>query len=263
MRVRLAFAVAAHLEPEILLVDEVLAVGDVAFQKKCLGKMDDVAKEGRTVLFVSHNLGAVHSLCERALLLEEGQKKLDAPVEEVIGWYLFQTESSTGEVVWSPDDEDSPVSPEIRLKKVRLLNSRGLVQSTVGIQQPIQVCIEYDVLKLLPSIHVGIRLLSALGEVVFATTDEAAWPAQRPCGYYTSVCSIPGNFLNTGQYQIAVSAGIKGVRAFLPSRQVITFLVAETASSEKWPGIIRPDLAWEVRTNDKGVKSMDFGENEN
>jgi len=124
MRVRLAFAVAAHLEPEILVIDEVLAVGDAAFQKKCLGKMGNVAKEGRTVLFVSHSLGTVRSLCGRAVLLEEGQKKLDAPVEEVIGWYLFQIESSTGEVLWSPDDEDSPVSPEIRLHAVRLSNSK-------------------------------------------------------------------------------------------------------------------------------------------
>jgi len=253
MYVRLAFSVAAHLEPEILLVDEVLAVGDAAFQKKCLGKMGDVAKQGRTVLFVSHSLGAVRSLCGRAILLEEGQKKFDAPVEEVIGSYLFQIESSTGEVLWSPDDEDSPVSPEIRLDAVRLLNSKGRVQSTFGVEQPIQVCVEYEVLKRLSSMRIGIQLLSAIGEVVFATTDEQAWPVERPCGNYASVCTIPGNFLNTGQYHIAVAVGVKRQGTLLPLRNVLIFTVAETtnltSSGGKWPGIVRPDLRWEVRAN--------------
>lgn len=253
MYVRLAFSVAAHLEPEILLVDEVLAVGDAAFQKKCLGKMGDVAKQGRTVLFVSHSLGAVRSLCGRAVLLEEGQKKFDAPVEEVIGWYLFQIESSTGEVLWSPDDENSPVSPEIRLDAVRLLNSKGLVQSTFGVEQPIQVCVEYEVLKRLSSMRIGIQLLSVIGEVVFATTDEQAWPVERPCGHYASVCTIPGNFLNIGQYHIAVAVGVKRQGTLLPLRNVLIFTVAETtnftSSGGKWPGIVRPDLRWEVRVN--------------
>jgi len=249
MRVRLAFAVAAHLEPEILVIDEVLAVGDAAFQKKCLGKMGNVAKEGRTVLFVSHSLGSVRSLCGRGVLLEEGQKKLDAPVDEVIGRYLFQIESSTGEVLWSLDDEGSPVSPEMRLRTVRLLNSKGQVQSTFGIQQPIQVCIEYDVLQPLFSMRIGIQLLSSIGEVIFATTDEQAWAVERPRGNYTSVCTIPGNFLNTGQYHIAVGAGVRGKGMFLPLRNVLIFTVAETTtltiSGEKWPGIVRPDLRWE------------------
>jgi len=253
MHVRLAFAVAAHLEPEILLVDEVLAVGDAAFQKKCLGKMGNVAQEGRTVLFVSHSLGAVRSLCRRAVLLEEGQKKLDSPVEEVIGGYLFQIESSTGEIRWSPDDEDSPVSPEIRLEVVRLLNSKGQVQSTFGIEHPIQVCVEYEVLKPLFSMRIGIQLLSAVGDIVFATTDEQAWAVERPRGRYTSVCTIPRNFLNTGQYHIAVGVGIKGKRMFLPLRNVINFTVAETTTlttyGERWPGIVRPDLRWEVHAN--------------
>lgn len=224
--------------------------------------MDDVTKEGRTVLFVSHNLGAVRSLCERAVLLKEGQKELDAPVEEVIGWYLFQTESSTGEVHWAPDDEGSPVSQEIRLRNVRLLNSKGLVQATFGIHQPIQVCIEYDVLKPLFSMRIGIQLLSAIGEVIFATTDEQAWAVERPCGHYTSICTIPGDFLNTGQYYIAVGVGFKGRGMLLPSWKVLTFSIAETTSKEKWLDLIRHDLRWEVRANHSGLESMDFGESE-
>ncbi len=147
MYMRLAFSVAAHLEPEILLVDEVLAVGDAAFQKKCLGKMGQVAGEGRTVLFVSHNMGAIQALCSRSILLADGRIVEDGPSNQVVQSYLNRSYGDiekTGEVSWSGED-NAPGGGEVRLQSIRLLSSIGQVQDHFNVKDPIQIEFTYQV----------------------------------------------------------------------------------------------------------------------
>jgi lipopolysaccharide transport system ATP-binding protein len=146
MYVRLAFAVAAHLEPEILVVDEVLAVGDAQFQKKCLGKMSAVVEEGRTVLFVSHNMGIIRSLCSQTILLVDGQIARYDQTNDVINYYLSDASQvvSGGEISWDP--ENAPGSDELRLFRIRLLGNQGKPQSTFDVEQPIKVEITYRLL---------------------------------------------------------------------------------------------------------------------
>ena len=141
MYMRLAFAVAANLEPEILVVDEVLAVGDSAFQKKCLGKMSDVAAAGRTVLFVSHSLVSVNALCTRAILLHQGNVLKDGNAPDVVGEYVALGRNHTGEVLWmSPDD--APGGDRLRLRGVRII-SQGQVTGDVDITQDVHIEFDY------------------------------------------------------------------------------------------------------------------------
>jgi lipopolysaccharide transport system ATP-binding protein len=161
MRVRLAFAVAAHLEPEILLVDEVLAVGDVAFQKKCLGKMGDVAKEGRTVLFVSHNMHAVRNLCARAMLLEEGRKVADGDVDDVMAVYLSDTEQQPEATIDLP-----PGRPGIPMvgRRLRFLGADGIPKTVFRMKEKWRMILEFELFQSLPHVigAVGIRTVTGI-----------------------------------------------------------------------------------------------------
>ena len=146
MYLRLAFAVAAHLQPDILIVDEVLAVGDAAFQRKCLGKMGDVAKQGRTVLFVSHNMGAVRSLCTRALVFSAGRVEFDGLTDEAISYYLTKTAARAGDgeglIVF---EGDADPTAEVALRAIRLTDSVGQVRAFLRRRRPIRVEIDYEV----------------------------------------------------------------------------------------------------------------------
>jgi lipopolysaccharide transport system ATP-binding protein len=199
MYLRLAFAVAAHLEPEILLVDEVLAVGDAQFQKKCLNKMQDVGHEGRTVLFVSHNMPAIIRLCERTILLDEGKVLLDGPSHQVVTAYLKSGLGTTAVREW-PDPAKAPSSDAIRLCAVRVRTEDGLVKDTFDIRHPVGIEMEYDVLKpghvLLPHY----TLHNAEGVLLFVAVDQdPAWRrCPRPAGRYVSTSWIPGNLLAEG-----------------------------------------------------------------
>ena len=146
MRVRLAFSVAAHLEPEILLIDEVLSVGDAAFQRKSLGKMEEVSKRGRTVMFVSHNMGAVRSLCTRGLLMKDGQLHMDDEVDRVINAYLTSENVSTdGKVVFS--EREIPKESEFGILGVELVSSSGEVKSTFAIDESFEIQIRYKIIE--------------------------------------------------------------------------------------------------------------------
>ncbi|HEY0084154.1 MAG TPA: polysaccharide ABC transporter ATP-binding protein, partial [Pyrinomonadaceae bacterium] len=146
MYLRLAFAVAAHLEPEILIVDEVLAVGDSAFQKKCLNKMQDVGQEGRTVIFVSHNMPAVTRLCPRAIMLGQGQILADGPTPKVIHMYLDSGLGMAAAREW-PESSNAPGDDFVRLRAVRVRDGQGEVSETMEIRQPVTIEIEYEVLR--------------------------------------------------------------------------------------------------------------------
>jgi lipopolysaccharide transport system ATP-binding protein len=252
MSMRLAFSVAAHLEPEILLVDEVLAVGDAAFQKKCLGKMGDVAQEGRTVLFVSHNMGAIRSLCGRAIWVNQGQIFMDGDPSQIISNYLSATVSQSGEgqIVWD-NDFDAPGGEELKLRAIRLIGPEGKVLSLFEVEKPIHIEISYEVKKLLRGMRIHLSLLTPQGEVAFQSTDYKIRPEQVNPGYYRSVCTIPGELLNIGKYVVRVGGGIPGIKRLLPAREYLSFDTAGHGNQgsnypERWPGVVCPRLDWRI-----------------
>ena len=256
MYVRLAFAVAAHLEPEILLVDEVLAVGDVAFQKKCLGKMGEVAGEGRTVLFVSHNMSAVTRLCSRGVLLEDGRIQKIGSAREAVATYLRLGGEIAGECRWDVP-EYVPRGEGFYIRAVRVRDSTGAVSAHIDSSFPFQVEIEHVVERRLPTFRLCFRLLASDGSILFQSCDNCASEfskRQRLPGVYISHCVIPGGLLNDGHYTLSISADIPFVKIFFVDEHVLTFEVVQTAPtggrfierSERWPGLINPELTWEI-----------------
>src|SRR5262245_38773006 len=169
MYVRLAFAVAAHLESEILIIDEVLAVGDTAFQKKCLGKMHDIGEQGRTVLFVSHSMQAVTRLCNRAILLRDGELTLQGSVETVADAYLSASRSTVPARVWD-DDDTAPGNDIVRLRSIHVRTDNDSA-SVVDIRQPISIRIEYEVLQGGSCLVPNIQLSDAGGVLAFISHD--------------------------------------------------------------------------------------------
>jgi len=251
MYVRLAFAVAAHLEPEILLIDEVLAVGDTAFQKKCLGKMGEVATQrGRTVFFVSHNMAAIRSLCNRALLIEDGRLTLDGAPGEVITRYLSEgaQEEEQAEINWTGD---APGSPEICLRAIRLLNEQGNLQTTFEADKPVVVEIHYEAKKRLRGIRFHLSLFTQEGDLAFMTTDHLHRDEIQMPGRYKTVCTIPGRLLNRRAYVIGVACGIPGERWLINDGQYLTFNVSGAGNQasnfpERWPGAVCPQTEWRI-----------------
>ncbi len=258
MYVRLAFSVAAHLEPDILIVDEVLAVGDAPFQKKCLGKMKDVsAAEGRTVFFVSHTMAAVAKLCTRALLLVKGQVDRDGDAGEIISRYVRTAESQDGQLRWD-DPSTAPGNDRVRLHAVRI-ESNGEIAGDVEIDKEIRVSIEFwnhaPNLRISASIH----LLDKMGIEVLATANMTSanlikddWFGRPfPVGLYRSTCVIPANFLNDGHYSIRVALCSDVTHIELLTSEIIGFVVHDNGEMRKeysgyWLGVVRPKLAWQT-----------------
>lgn len=199
MYVRLAFAVAAHLEPEILIVDEVLAVGDASFQKKCIGKMGDVSKGGRTVLFVSHSMPTISTLCTRGLLIRSGQLALDGKTEDVVSEYISSNTTGKGSRIWEHDDAN------IRGKNLRLIGMRSLcdgkVAADVRIDQPITVEVDYEVEKAGPDVTTSIQVFDKMGVMAFSTMPLSH---KLAVGKYRRSFKIPANLLNEGVYSLSV-----------------------------------------------------------
>ncbi len=260
MYVRLAFAVAAHLEPEILLIDEVLAVGDVAFQKKCLGKMGDVAKEGRTVLFVSHNIPSIINLCQRALLLTAGRLEKEGPSRDVVQYYLDTVRSASGQVVWLQPDK-APGNDIVRLQAVRILQE-GIdgPAADVDISKEILIEISYWNLREGTFLYPCIRLRDSVGTFILTSSNHKSISLTEDCwsgrayskGLFKSICRIPGNFLNEGLYSIGVALGKDVLNTQILLEYLLSFDVHDTGQMRKeylgsWAGpVIRPRLAWET-----------------
>jgi lipopolysaccharide transport system ATP-binding protein len=254
MYVRLAFAVAAHLEPEILLVDEVLAVGDVAFQKKCLGKIGDFAGGGRTVLFVSHNMGAVRILCDRCFMTTGGQIVEDGNPDMVVDNYLSDLSKRTmsGSITW--ELEEAPGTEAFRLRKIELLGNSGKVQSAFVPQELVEICIGYQLLQPVSGMRVVLQVLAPTGEIAFTSTDHSIRSGETSApGSYFSSCRIPGGLLNLGEYMVKVWAGIPGIGRLLKPDTFIKFLVTGEGNHgswfidyKKWPGVVCPKLEWRV-----------------
>jgi lipopolysaccharide transport system ATP-binding protein len=255
MYLRLAFAVAAHLEPEILVVDEVLAVGDAEFQKKCLGKMGDVAQDGRTVLFVSHNMSAILRLTQEAIVLQKGRMIKRAPTAEAVDYYLASGLAETGERVWLPE-EIPPVAAPFRPISLRLMDSRGRVVQTVRSTEPATVEWEYQLDAPITGLRVGMYLSTMRGEYVFTAfdVDDARQYEQfgaRRAGHYFSRCTLPPDFLNEGRYSLGVNASSFGVKRYFMDENALSFNVdISGAPGTQWPeprhGPIRPRLDWQI-----------------
>lgn len=256
MAVRLAFAVAAHLEPEVLIVDEVLAVGDATFQQKCINKMQDVGKEGRTILFVSHNMAAVNMLCNRAILIQDGRIVKTGPTDGVVTAYLNSGTGVTAEREWL-DPRSAPGREVVRLRAVRIVSRDGKVVDVVDIRNDVGIQMVYDVLKpgfaLLPHYLIdneeGIR--------VFTIHDQdPTWRRRpRPEGTYTSTAWVPGNFLSPGR--LFVNAGLitrNPESSQFYEGQIVSFNVLDNMGdgtargdwSGGFRGIVRPLLNWET-----------------
>jgi lipopolysaccharide transport system ATP-binding protein len=255
MYLRLAFAVAAHLEPEILVVDEVLAVGDAEFQRKCLGKMSDVAKEGRTVLFVSHNMSAILRLTDETLVVDKGHLLMRAPTTEAIDYYLSHGLTQEGQRTWNKEDIPRSSHP-FQPIAVRIRNRSGHVVDTIRSVEPFNVEVEYSLSAPITGLRVGVYLTSARGEFVFTSfdTDEPQKfekHAQRPAGHYLSRCSIPANFFNEGRFVVGINASSYKIKRYFQDEQALLFNVDSAgAPGMHWPekrlGPIRPLLDWKI-----------------
>ncbi len=255
MYLRLAFAVAAHLEPEILVVDEVLAVGDAEFQRKCLGKMGDVAQQGRTVLFVSHNMSAVLRLTQETLVIEKGRLALRAPTPQAVDYYLSRGYSQEGQRTWEEDEVPTDAKP-FRPIAVRVLNPQGKVVDTVRSIEETTFEIEYALDAPITGLRVGLYLMSTRGEYVFTsfdTDDPEAFERMttRQPGRYISRCTVPADTLNEGRFVIGMNASSYRVQRYFQDEQVLTFTVdAAGAPGMQWPeprlGAVRPRLLWQI-----------------
>jgi len=259
MYTRLAFSVAAHLDPEILILDEVLAVGDVDFQKKCLGKMGDIAKAGRTVLFVSHNMMAVKNLCSRGILLESGAVKMDGEISKVMDTYLNSGKGSiSGEIVWN-FPESAPGDSRVRLKAVRII-SNGQITGDVDIDKDFKI--EADYLNFEPNERrlVSYHIVNAMGITVLTSANMPSacitpdtWNTRPyPKGEFRTSCTIPGLLLNDGLHSVSIYINIVGATEnILFVRDVLIFNINDTGLMRQeyigpWLGIVRPRLDWKT-----------------
>ena len=253
MYVRLAFGVAAHLEPEILVVDEVLAVGDSAFQKKCLNKMESVNQEGRTVLIVSHNMAVIKSLCSSAILLDHGKTGEIGPTDRVVNAYLCASADDIGikgEINW-PNTNIAPGSREIRLHSIRILGSQNRTQSVLDPEKPIRIAIEYKILETIMGMRFVLQIINADGVVAFSSTDHDLRPVESVRGIYRTVCTIPSDLLNSGKYFVVLHGGCPGVKKLFGGKEFLEFHVERSRHHgshypEHWPGVVAPRLHWET-----------------
>jgi len=250
MYMRLAFAVAAHLEPEILLVDEVLAVGDAAFQKKSLGKMGEVANEGRTVLLVSHNLTSITRICDYAILFDLGHLIQYGDVNRIVSKYLLSGNRQEGLRTWKNGLAD-PGIEEFKIMSLRIRSERGEISTSLDVKLPFWIDVEFQVFKDLPTCRIGISLLTLDGIVVFVSynTDDDENAGNIEPGNYTCSCLVPGNFLNPTRYSITIHAETSPKYRLARSEHVLSFEIENTGAigSEFNPlryGIIRPKLSW-------------------
>jgi len=240
MYVRLAFAVAAHLEPEILIVDEVLAVGDSEFQRKCMGKMESATREGRTILFVSHNMNAIRRLCNNAILLEAGRIAAIGPSDEVCHRYLTaQQDLFQQTVVWEQILK-IPEDPSFRLENVEILQSGTPVSGPILNGTPIQIRIAYRLTEDLSGLRVFVDVFDEFGDLLFRTfhDDRAETIPEMRAGQYVSELTIPESLLAPGMFTIGVKAGIYRKRYTIPEDAVKIPLQVEHTSeyNRAYPG---------------------------
>jgi lipopolysaccharide transport system ATP-binding protein len=250
MYVRLAFAVAAHLDPEILLVDEVLAVGDASFQKKCLNKMEDIGHTGRTVLFVSHNMPAIRSLCSHCILLEEGVIQYQSEAAEVVRYYLNRDDTIRHQNAWKGDNR--PGNSIVRVNSVKLRNSLGEEVMAINISEEAMIEIDFEILFEGGRAQFAIVLSDADGNCVFGSLSntEPNYYGKGMCaGNYRSVCHIYGHLLNCGRFHVSVRGACAYWTESFDIDHVISFDAVDDGNLKGdyaggYGGPIRPKLVW-------------------
>ena len=252
MYVRLAFAVAAHLDPEILIIDEVLAVGDAKFQKKCLGKMEDVATHGRTVIFVSHNMMAIRSLCTRAVELDAGRVVNSGEAGKVVIDYLMRQAEAGAEVEWP--EGSRPGDEGVQLVSVRVVDQAGAVADMVSTSEPFGVRMEVELASVDEALCVGFDLATSDGTIVLRSyqtdLDPEQWPKLSP-GRNLLECTIPPGILNDGRYFVLPRVSIHYVRWIVQSEAVVSFEAHLDHAVSPYgqfvrPGVIAPVLDWSL-----------------
>ena len=267
MYVRLGFAIAAHLDPEILLLDEVLAVGDAAFQAKCMQRIKELENSGTTIVFISHDLTAVERLCQRVILMRKGEIATEGRARDVLKEYHQSTllpgaiaaGAHTGALREWPANDDAPGNEAVRLRSVRVRTREGATESSLDIRQPIGIELAYDVLEpghvLIPNYH----LRNQDGMHLFSVQDvESEWRRRpRPAGRYVSTAWIPANFLSPGtiSVDIAVSSHVPLVRVHALVEGPVAFEVIDSFDGDgargdyqgEYPGLIRPLVDWTTR----------------
>lgn len=257
MYVRLAFSVAAHMDTEILLVDEVLAVGDAQFQKKCLGKMDQVSKsEGRTILFVSHNMSMISSLCRTGILLKKGRMIAHGPVEDIINVYLNSEQVGNGKIIFL---EHFPGDEKAILHSARIIGADGAPTVNVLINESFYVEIEYELLKNDMHVYPNLHFKDSYGQYVFVTSDsklDSDCSKKSNAQRYVSRCKIPPNLMNAGTYYIGVAlTSINPLHVHFYEQDLLFVTVHDPFEgiltrcggySGPIPGSVRPLLEWDL-----------------
>ena len=254
MKVRLGFAVAAHLEPEILIVDEVLAVGDVEFQKKCIGKMKDVAGTGRTVLFVSHNMNAVNALCNKCVHLEDGKIISIGETDQIVNEYLSSAARNLTERIW---ENDKPGDEVAILHSARIIDKEGRSLDVVQKEQEFGVEFTYEVLKSGFDPHPNIHIVTSKGELAFIAIHDSI-SELKEIGLHKTIAWIPKNLLNDGTYLVRVAVDTLSPHIIhCEVKEALGFDVIEDLQQRKYKfgrylaGVFRPDLEWEQYLLDK------------
>ena len=251
MYMRLAFAVAAHLETDILFVDEVLAVGDAEFQKKCLNKMQAVGSRGKTIFFVSHNMTAIRRLCQKAVWLDRGQIVDMGPTANVVAAYLRTASVETYEQVWD-DPAMAPGNEAVRIKRATVRPLVPDANDQLSVSTPIALEFEYWNLEPGARLNLSLCVFNEEGVMVFNTgpVNEPEWHGKPfAAGLYRSVCYIPGDLLNDGMYRVTLLVVKDQSIIVYQHEEIISFEVHENAEKRngwlgKWPGALRPDLKW-------------------
>jgi lipopolysaccharide transport system ATP-binding protein len=261
MKVRLGFAVAAVLEPEILFIDEVLAVGDAEFQKKCLGKMSEIGAGGRTIIFVSHSMPAILRLCNRAILLDHGGVIVDGGTQEVVRRYLESDLGRTTERIWTSPDE-APGDDVARLKSIKVIGGGRATSDEIDVREPVDVEVEYwskDPGNLQPSTNV--HFYNDEGVCLFINNDwndRTFWARKRERNVIVrSTCHIPANFLAEGRLIVTVAvSSFNPLIAHAVERDAVAFQMVDRSEGEgvrgvftnEWPSVVRPMLDWNVES---------------
>ena len=245
MQMRLAFAVAAHLEPEILFVDEVLAVGDASFQRKCIGKMNDISKQGRTIVFVSHNMTAVRSLCTRLIWLEAGRVTEAGDAGAIINRYLQNHMDNNLDAVWN-DESTAPGDDRVRLRSVRVIPDADS-EEPITLHTPLKI--EFEYWNYVPGemLNVSMVLNNFEEACIFASVSDFE---PRPAGLIRHTVEIPGDLLNAGSYYINLIIVKDASVGILLRNKVVSFEVVESEAIGNWygkiPGATRPKLQWKT-----------------
>lgn len=244
MTVRLGFAIAAHLEPEILVVDEVLAVGDAEFQKKAIGKMQDVSKgEGRTVLFVSHNMAAVKSLCKKGVLLENGMVKETGMVDDIVGHYLKGNNEIANHKYWA---EPQIKGDGFELLEIGIRKKDCDYIDNISVDDAIELIVKYRITQKYEQLHLTFHFKNEQGIKIFSCSGGGRCvPLEHNEGVYEQRMEIPGNFLNWGSYYVDMYIVVNRHHSFVRDFDIISFSITNKAKSigtfmGREPGDITP-----------------------